>query len=144
MSRVGVGVDFGTSNSAAAIFDGESVRLVQLESDDSIVPSATYIDRSLTAKTGQLAVDQYIADNTGRTVELIPQVVGETSQFVDDASVKLQHAFNFLVAVEPLGSRRLLGVPILISLYYLFFLFTLLPFLPFPLRFCCFNFIEKS
>ena len=66
------------------------------------------------------------------------------SQFVDDASVKLQHAFNFLVAVESLGSRRLLGVPILISLYYLFFLFTLLPFLPFPLRFRCFDFIEEA
>ena len=84
MSRVGVGVDFGTSNSAAAIFDGETVRLVQLETHDSIVPSATYIDRTLTAKTGQLAVEQYIADNTGRTVELIPEVVGETSQFVDE------------------------------------------------------------
>jgi len=81
---VGVGVDFGTSNSAAAIFDGETVRLVQLETHDSIVPSATYIDRALTAKTGQLAVEQYIADNTGRTVELIPEVVGETSQFVDE------------------------------------------------------------
>jgi hypothetical chaperone protein len=81
---VGVGVDFGTSNSAAAIFDGETVRLVQLETHDSIVPSATYIDRTLTAKTGQLAVEQYIADNTGRTVELIPEVVGETSQFVDE------------------------------------------------------------
>jgi len=84
LSRVGVGVDFGTSNSAAAIFDGETVRLVQLETHDSIVPSATYIDRTLTAKTGQLAVEQYIADNTGRTVELIPEVVGETSQFVDE------------------------------------------------------------
>ncbi|MFQ3347656.1 MAG: putative chaperone protein [Candidatus Azotimanducaceae bacterium] len=84
MTRLGVGVDFGTSNSAAAIFDGESVRLVQLEAHDSIVPSATYIDRTLTAKTGQLAVEQYIADNTGRTVELIPEVVGETSQFVED------------------------------------------------------------
>jgi hypothetical chaperone protein len=81
---VGVGVDFGTSNSAAAIFDGETVRLVQLETHDSIVPSATYIDRTLTAKTGQLAVEQYIADNTGRTVELIPEVVGETSQFVNE------------------------------------------------------------
>ena len=81
---MGVGVDFGTSNSAAAIFDGETVRLVQLETHDSIVPSATYIDRTLTAKTGQLAVEQYIADNTGRTVELIPEVVGETSQFVED------------------------------------------------------------
>ena len=31
MSRLGVGVDFGTTNSAAATFDGERVRLVPLE-----------------------------------------------------------------------------------------------------------------
>ena len=79
----GIGIDFGTSNSAAAIFDGDEVRLVQLESADAIIPSATYIDRALTSKTGQLAVDQYIADNTGRTVELVPEVIGETSQFVE-------------------------------------------------------------
>ena len=84
MSKVGVGIDFGTSNSAAAIFDGEALRLVRLEDDDDIIPSATYIDRALTAKTGQQAVSQYIADNTGRTVELIPEVVGETSQFVEN------------------------------------------------------------
>ena len=73
MSKVGVGIDFGTSNSAAAIFDGEALRLVRLEDDDDIIPSATYIDRALTAKTGQQAVSQYIADNTGRTVELFPR-----------------------------------------------------------------------
>jgi hypothetical chaperone protein len=85
VSRVGVGIDFGTSNSAAAVFDGEEVRLVQLESADAIIPSATYIDRALTSKTGQAAVDQYIADNTGRTVEMVPEVIGETSQFVEGA-----------------------------------------------------------
>ena len=84
MSRPGIGIDFGTSNSAAAIFDGDELRLVRLENQGETIPSATYIDRGLTAKTGQLAVDQYIADNTGRTVELIPEVVGETSQFVDE------------------------------------------------------------
>ena len=83
MTKPGIGIDFGTSNSAAAIFDGESVTLVQLETDDAIIPSATYIDRALTAKTGQHAVDQYIADNTGRTVEMVPEVIGETSQFVE-------------------------------------------------------------
>lgn len=83
MTKPGIGIDFGTSNSAAAIFDGESVTLVQLETDDDIIPSATYIDRALTAKTGQHAVDQYIADNTGRTVEMVPEVIGETSQFVE-------------------------------------------------------------
>ena len=79
----GIGIDFGTSNSAAAIFDGDELRLVQLESADAIIPSATYIDRALTSKTGQMAVDQYIADNTGRTVELVPEVIGETSQFLE-------------------------------------------------------------
>ena len=56
---------------------------MQLESADAIIPSATYIDRALTSKTGQMAVDQYITDNTGRTVELVPEVIGETSQFVE-------------------------------------------------------------
>ena len=44
---VGVGIDFGTTNSAAAIYDGEQVRLVRLETNDVIMPSATYIDRAL-------------------------------------------------------------------------------------------------
>ena len=73
MSKVGIGIDFGTSNSAAAVFDGEQLQLVRLEQDDDIIPSATYIDRSLTAQTGQQAVSQYIADNTGRTVERFPK-----------------------------------------------------------------------
>ena len=85
MSRKGIGIDFGTSNSAAAVFDGEHVRLIQLEQVGAIIPSATYIDQALTSKTGQLAVDQYIADNTGRTVEMVPEVIGETSQFVEGA-----------------------------------------------------------
>ena len=70
MTRLGIGIDFGTSNSAAAVFDGEQVQLVRLESYDDIMPSATYIDRDLQSMTGQAAIDQYIGDNTGRTVEL--------------------------------------------------------------------------
>lgn len=85
MTSHGIGIDFGTSNSAAAVFDGEHVRLVQLETADAIIPSATYIDRALASKTGQTAVEQYIVDNTGRTVEMVPEVIGETSQFVEGA-----------------------------------------------------------
>ncbi|MGE0622304.1 MAG: Hsp70 family protein [Pseudomonadales bacterium] len=81
--RQGVGIDFGTTNSAAAVYDGERLTLIELERHDPIMPSATYIDRDLQTLTGQDAIDQYIRDNTGRTVELIPEVVGETSQFVE-------------------------------------------------------------
>ena len=58
--RLGIGVDFGTSNSAAAVFDGEQIYLVQLEDDTVVMPSATYIDRELKITTGQSAIDSYI------------------------------------------------------------------------------------
>lgn len=80
---MGVGIDFGTTNSAAAVYDGERVVLVALEDDGPIMPSATYIDRDLQTLTGQAAIDRYIEDNAGRTVEMIPEVVGETSAFVE-------------------------------------------------------------
>jgi len=80
---VGIGIDFGTTNSTAAIYDGKRVLLVGLEGDDPIMPSATYIDRELKTLTGQAAIDRYIEDNTGRTVELIPEVIAETTQFIE-------------------------------------------------------------
>lgn len=77
--RIGVGVDFGTTNSAAAIYDGTALRLVSLEASDPIMPSATYIDRDLQRETGMTAIEQYIEDNTGRKVELIPEVIGHAT-----------------------------------------------------------------
>ena len=88
MARVGVGVDFGTTNSVAAFYDGEQLRLVDLESSGAVMPSATYIDQELQTKTGHLAIEQYIADNTGRTVELVPEVIGETSKFSESGNAE--------------------------------------------------------
>jgi len=76
-SKPGIGIDFGTSNSAAAIFDGEHVRLVQLSELNPIMPSANYIDRDFASTIGQLAIDDYISDNQGRKVELSVEVIGE-------------------------------------------------------------------
>ena len=73
----GIGVDYGTSNSAAAIYDGEKVHLVQLEHHSKVMPSATYIDRDFQIVTGQAAINSYIESNTGRTVELSAEVIGE-------------------------------------------------------------------
>lgn len=85
--KVGIGVDFGTTNSVAATFDGEQVRLARLEAAHpqdvaselaaAVMPSATYIDRELHTRTGRDAVQRYVADNTGRRVELVPEVVGK-------------------------------------------------------------------
>lgn len=95
MRRLGVGIDFGTTNSAAAVFDGEQVTLVPLETgavgsqasehDGEIMPSATYIDRGLQTCTGREAIRRYIDDNTGRKVELVPEVIGKASLAVGHA-----------------------------------------------------------
>ncbi len=96
--RFGVGIDFGTSNSTAAVFDGDELTLIALEADAApgsseawphggeIMPSATYIDRDLHTRTGQDAINRYIADNTGRKVELVPEVIGKALLAVGPAA----------------------------------------------------------
>ena len=73
---LGVGIDFGTSNSAAAIFDGKKVTMVEL-SAQQIMPSATYIDKGFLSLTGEDAINMYISANRGRTVELAGELLGE-------------------------------------------------------------------
>ena len=77
-ASIGIGIDYGTSNSAAAIFDGTKVHLVQLERHSVIMPSATYIDKDFKISTGQAAINRYIESNTGRTVELSAEILGES------------------------------------------------------------------
>ena len=75
--RLGIGIDYGTSNSAAAIFDGKKIHLVQLESNTQIMPSAIYIDKDYQIATGREAIESYIKSNMGRTVELSAEILGE-------------------------------------------------------------------
>ncbi|MEJ6774308.1 MAG: Hsp70 family protein [Porticoccaceae bacterium] len=76
-STFGIGIDFGTSNSAAAVFDGEEVTLVRLTEHNAIMPSANYVDRDFVTAIGQTAIDDYIKGNQGRKVELSLEVLGE-------------------------------------------------------------------
>ncbi|MFL2874681.1 MAG: hypothetical protein ACJZ79_03110, partial [Pseudohongiellaceae bacterium] len=50
--NLGIGIDYGTSNSAAAVYDGQKVYLIQLDDDSIVMPSATYIDREFKIETG--------------------------------------------------------------------------------------------
>ena len=68
---IGVGVDFGTSNSAAAWYDGQRVHLVDLEATSAIMPTATHLDRELVTLTGEAAVAQYIDENRDRIVGIV-------------------------------------------------------------------------
>ena len=118
----GIGIDFGTSNSAAAIFDGSRITMVPLEGDQPIMPSATYIDRNFQITTGQDAIEAYIVSNTGRKVELSAEYLGEgrttTGQIGDaglpeEASTQAFYGPSIVDAGEKgrlfRGIKRLLG-----------------------------------
>ena len=106
--KVGIGIDFGTSNSVASVFDGEKVSLVDLEAMAPILPSATYIDQQLKSATGQGAIDRYIADNSGRKVELIPEIIGEYSEFEDSGGGEE-------ISAVSMNTQKIYGAPMIDS-----------------------------
>jgi hypothetical chaperone protein len=83
---IGIGLDFGTSNSAAACYDGTRVQMVSLEDHDVVMPTATHLDRQLATLTGEDAVSQYIDENRDRIVELTPEVIAKTSLLTSEAN----------------------------------------------------------
>jgi hypothetical chaperone protein len=79
LKRIGIGLDFGTSNSAAAWFDGTTLHRVSLEGGRPIMPTAIHLDRNFAALTGQAAIDRYVEENRGRRVELVAELIGESA-----------------------------------------------------------------
>ena len=89
---IGIGLDFGTSNSAAAWYDGEHVRMIPLEKCDAIMPTAMHLDRELNTLTGEAAVTQYIDENRDRIVELTPEVIAKASMVTSEANSADPHS----------------------------------------------------
>ncbi len=74
---LGVGVDFGTSNSTAAWYDGTRLRFVSVEASSPILPTAIHLSRDYAGTTGTAAIDQYVQENSARLVQLVPEVLGQ-------------------------------------------------------------------
>ena len=109
---IGVGLDFGTSNSTAAWFDGTTLRYVALEGRNPVMPTAIHLDRNYMSLTGSDAIDQYVEENRGRLVELVPEVIGEMSTSVGggdlgDSNAQLDGERNLVYG--PLVDRTLPG-----------------------------------
>jgi hypothetical chaperone protein len=111
-ARIGIGIDFGTSNSAAAWFDGERLHRVVLDRGSPILPTAIHLDRNYAALIGSDAIERYVEENRGRRVELVAEVIGEAASAVvgnetgEDIS-RLQTERN--VVYGPLQDRTLPG-----------------------------------
>ncbi|OUV12087.1 MAG: hypothetical protein CBC47_00245 [Alphaproteobacteria bacterium TMED87] len=82
---VGLGIDFGTSNSAVAWCDGKEVVLLELDGSDPIMPTALHLNRDLITTVGQSAVEKYIEENRDRIVELTPEIIAKSSMVTSAA-----------------------------------------------------------
>jgi hypothetical chaperone protein len=91
-----VGMDFGTTNSGMAVYDGQELRRLPLDpSSDNprVVRTALYITNQQDVFIGRDAIDRYFAQNVGRPTKLERVWVGEIEvrgadmYFVTDAYV---------------------------------------------------------
>lgn len=77
MTSNAIGVDFGTSNSTAAFFDGTDPVLAPLEDGKSDLPSTVFFDfETGQRKYGRSAIDAYVGDGEGRFMRALKSILG--------------------------------------------------------------------
>ena len=82
LKRLGIGLDFGTSNSAVAWFDGSSCTACSWRAAAPSCPRPSTWIATTWRWSGSAAIDRYVEENRGRRVELVAEVIGETASSV--------------------------------------------------------------
>ncbi|MCI0849893.1 MAG: Hsp70 family protein [Chloroflexi bacterium] len=98
-----IGIDFGTSNSSVAIFDGQTTRLLPLDpaaSNPEVMRSLLYIPRDGEIVAGQRALDLYTEQNTGREVIMERRYLRAITMTFSDMSVT-KDAYAMVDVNEP-------------------------------------------
>ncbi|HEX6289930.1 MAG TPA: Hsp70 family protein [Herpetosiphonaceae bacterium] len=75
-----VGLDWGTTNTSATIYDGRRVRLLDLDpvnANPSVLRTALFIGREGDVALGRAAINRYTEGNVGREIEYQRTYIGE-------------------------------------------------------------------
>lgn len=99
-----VGLDWGTTNSSAALYDGRRVRLVALDpvnAAPTVLRSALFISREGEVSLGRAAIDRYTEGNVGREIEYRRVYVGTTELTFADIGTVQQALFTDIDANAP-------------------------------------------
>jgi hypothetical chaperone protein len=102
-----VGIDFGTSNSGVAVYDGRQVHLLPVDPKNvipEVIKTVLYITREYRPSIGQEAVEHYYRDNVNRQRRFVKQWAGEIDVFGAD----MHYVRDIFVYVDELQPGRLL------------------------------------
>ncbi len=104
---VSFGLDFGTTNSSLAFYDGQTLHRPQLDlsgDNPAVLPSLLYIDRQQQSLVGTAAAQQYLQHETGRRATWEKRIVGE----IDVVSSGASYVQSVHVLVDTGAHGRLL------------------------------------
>jgi hypothetical chaperone protein len=105
-----LGIDFGTTNSAAAVYDGQQLHPVEITTPQrsALLPSLLYIDREHHAKMGLEASAEYVAHETGRAVRWRSRQAGTLEYWVATGGSPILVTENIIVTFDDAAYGRLL------------------------------------
>ena len=88
-----VGMDFGTTNSGVAFFDGSRVHMIALDATarSAVMRSVIYLTREHECHVGQQAISLYNGQNINRQQRLVRRVIGH---------VEMEHSDGLLVETD--------------------------------------------
>ncbi len=99
-----VGLDFGTTNSSAAIYDGTRVQLIPLDpanASPSVMRSTLFISRDGVPSIGRAAINHFTEGNVGREIEYQWRYIGETEVTLADVGTIMQSLYAIVDANTP-------------------------------------------
>jgi len=105
-----VGMDFGTTNSGMAVYDGQKIHVLPLDPSSTnprVLRTALYITNEQAIHIGRAAVDRYYEQNIGRVVKTRKVWIGEIEVYAEDLYY-VTDAYAWIDVSEP--GRLLLSI----------------------------------
>lgn len=101
-----LGMDFGTTNSGMAVYDGRSVSILPLDPSSPnprVARTAVYITNEQAIHIGRAAIDRYYTQNIDRPIKIRKVWVGEIDVYAED----MHYVTDAYVYVDVLSPGRL-------------------------------------
>lgn len=99
-----VGMDFGTTNSGMAVYDGRDVQLLPIDpsnTNPAVARTALYITNDQSVAIGRAAVNRYFEQNLGRAIRLERVWVGEVEMVFAELPAFIRDVYAWVDTLSP-------------------------------------------